>query len=153
MAATRRFQLILLKPSHYDDDGYVIQWLRSTIPSNSLAALYGLALDCQQRHALGEDPARYRREATASGVMMIPIPRRGIYRGVDGADAARAVPHVDDVRITAKADQLLVPLPEGASYLGFIFGRGTTPEGAEESVRQAHQRLTFAVSRELTVYS
>jgi biotin carboxylase len=42
------------------------------------------------RHALGEDPARYRREATASGVMMIPIPRRGIYRGVDGVDAARA---------------------------------------------------------------
>jgi hypothetical protein len=53
--AKKRFCLILLKPSHYDDDGYVIQWLRSTIPSNSLAALYGLALDCQQRHVLGED--------------------------------------------------------------------------------------------------
>jgi radical SAM superfamily enzyme YgiQ (UPF0313 family) len=45
----------LLKPSHYDDDGYVIQWLRSTIPSNSLAALYGLARDCRQRHILGEE--------------------------------------------------------------------------------------------------
>ena len=54
-AAKKRFCLILLKPSHYDDDGYVIQWLRSTIPSNSLAALYGLALDCQQRHVLGDD--------------------------------------------------------------------------------------------------
>jgi hypothetical protein len=53
--AKKRFCLILLKPSHYDDDGYVIQWLRSTIPSNSLAALYGLALDCKQRHVLGED--------------------------------------------------------------------------------------------------
>jgi hypothetical protein len=53
--AKKRFCLILLKPSHYDDDGYVIQWLRSTIPSNSLAALYGLALDCQQRHVLGDD--------------------------------------------------------------------------------------------------
>src|SRR5438876_12414221 len=53
--ATKRFCLILVKPSHYDDDGYVIQWLRSTIPSNSLAALYGLALDCKQRHVLGED--------------------------------------------------------------------------------------------------
>jgi radical SAM superfamily enzyme YgiQ (UPF0313 family) len=53
--ATKRFCLVLLKPSHYDDDGYVIQWLRSTIPSNSLAALYGLALDCQQRHVLGAD--------------------------------------------------------------------------------------------------
>jgi radical SAM superfamily enzyme YgiQ (UPF0313 family) len=54
-AATKRFCLVLVKPSHYDDDGYVIQWLRSTIPSNSLAALYGLALDCKQRHVLGED--------------------------------------------------------------------------------------------------
>jgi radical SAM superfamily enzyme YgiQ (UPF0313 family) len=53
--AKKRFCLILLKPSHYDDDGYVIQWLRSTIPSNSLAALYGLALDCKQRHVLGDD--------------------------------------------------------------------------------------------------
>ncbi|HSV62994.1 MAG TPA: radical SAM protein [Chthoniobacterales bacterium] len=53
--ATKRFCLILIKPSHYDDDGYVIQWLRSTIPSNSLAALYGLALDCKQRHVLGDD--------------------------------------------------------------------------------------------------
>ena len=54
-ATAKRFCLILTKPSHYDDDGYVIQWLRSTIPSNSLAALYGLALDCKQRHVLGED--------------------------------------------------------------------------------------------------
>ena len=41
--ASRRFQLVLIKPSHYDDDGYVIQWVRAFIPSNSLAALYGLA--------------------------------------------------------------------------------------------------------------
>jgi radical SAM superfamily enzyme YgiQ (UPF0313 family) len=53
--ATRRYCLILVKPSHYDDDGYVIQWLRSTIPSNSLAALFGLARDCAERHVLGDD--------------------------------------------------------------------------------------------------
>jgi radical SAM superfamily enzyme YgiQ (UPF0313 family) len=53
--ATRRFCLVLVKPSHYDDDGYVIQWFRSTIPSNSLAAVFGLARDCAQRHVLGED--------------------------------------------------------------------------------------------------
>lgn len=51
----RRFCLILIKPSHYDDDGYVIQWWRSAIPSNSLAVLYGLALDCAQRKVLGQD--------------------------------------------------------------------------------------------------
>ena len=54
-SATKRFCLLLVKPSHYDDDGYVIQWLRSTIPSNSLAALYGLARDCKQRHILGDE--------------------------------------------------------------------------------------------------
>lgn len=53
----RRFRLVLIKPSHYDDDGYVIQWLRSAIPSNTLAALYGLALDCAQRQVLGPDVA------------------------------------------------------------------------------------------------
>jgi radical SAM superfamily enzyme YgiQ (UPF0313 family) len=51
----RRFQLVLIKPSHYDDNGYVIQWWRSAIPSNSLAVLYGLALDCRERNVLGED--------------------------------------------------------------------------------------------------
>ena len=53
----RRFQLVLIKPSHYDDDGYVIQWARSSIPSNSLAAIYALAYDAGQRQALGPDVA------------------------------------------------------------------------------------------------
>src|SRR5947209_4418760 len=51
----RHFSLVLIKPSHYDDDGYVIQWYRSAIPSNSLAALYGLARDAADRHVLGDD--------------------------------------------------------------------------------------------------
>ncbi|MDQ3180798.1 MAG: radical SAM protein [Acidobacteriota bacterium] len=51
----RRFSLVLIKPSHYDDDGYVIQWFRSAIPSNSLAVLYGLALECAEEKVLGED--------------------------------------------------------------------------------------------------
>jgi len=51
----RRFCLLLVKPSHYDDEGYVIQWLRSPIPSNSLAALNGLAKDCAKRATLGPD--------------------------------------------------------------------------------------------------
>ncbi len=55
MSSQRRFCLVLIKPSHYDDDGYVIQWLRSAIPSNSLACLYGLALQCAQQKSLGED--------------------------------------------------------------------------------------------------
>ena len=50
-----RFHLVLIKPSHYDDDGYVIQWARSSIPSNTLAAIYGLARDCARRKVLGDD--------------------------------------------------------------------------------------------------
>jgi radical SAM superfamily enzyme YgiQ (UPF0313 family) len=53
----RRFQLVLIKPSHYDDDGYVIRWWRTLIPSNSLAAVYGLAIDCAERQVLGPDVA------------------------------------------------------------------------------------------------
>lgn len=55
MKLTRRFSLILIKPSHYDDDGYVIQWFRSAIPSNSLAVLYGLALECAEQKVIGPD--------------------------------------------------------------------------------------------------
>jgi hypothetical protein len=55
MAARKTFALVLIKPSHYDDDGYVIQWLRAAIPSNTLAALYGLALDSAERRILGDD--------------------------------------------------------------------------------------------------
>ncbi len=108
----RRFCLVLVKPSHYDDDGYVIQWLRSAIPSNSLAALYGLAKDCAQTHALGEDveiemhafdetntrirPDRYVRmiENAGSGMVMLVgvqsnqfprAPRGGVWRQIGHA--------------------------------------------------------------------
>jgi radical SAM superfamily enzyme YgiQ (UPF0313 family) len=57
MSPKRHFQLILIKPSHYDDDGYVIRWWRALIPSNSLAALYGIAADCAQRQVFGADVA------------------------------------------------------------------------------------------------
>ena len=53
--AERNFQLILIKPSHYDDDGYVIRWWRAMIPSNSLAAIYGIASDCAERKVLGPE--------------------------------------------------------------------------------------------------
>ena len=57
MKTARRFQLVLIKPSHYDDDGYVIRWWRALIPSNTLAAIYGIAVDCAERQVLGPDTA------------------------------------------------------------------------------------------------
>ena len=65
--------------------------------------------------------------------------------------AARAVAGIVDVRITAKLDQLLVPLPEGASYLGFIFARAPAAREAEEAVRQAHRCLSFAIDPAIAV--
>jgi hypothetical protein len=54
MPGTKRFLVVLIKPSHYDDEGYVIQWHRSPIPSNSLASVYGLIAECAERKVLGE---------------------------------------------------------------------------------------------------
>jgi biotin carboxylase len=101
------------------------------------------------RHALGESSRDWQREGHASGVMMVPIPRRGIYRRVRGVEAAKAVTHVDDIRVTAKVDQVLLPLPEGASYLGFIFARAATPEDVERALRGAHERLEFTIDPEI----
>jgi biotin carboxylase len=103
------------------------------------------------RHAMGEDVSVYARERDASGVMMIPIPRRGVYRRVDGVDDARAADGIEDVQITAKPDTLLVPLPEGKSYLGFIFARGADPERVEGALREAHARLRFTIDREIAI--
>ena len=96
-------------------------------------------------HAAGEPTSGWRREHLSSAVMMIPIPRTGTFRRVDGVEAAGAVPYIDEVQITAKPDQQLHALPEGASYLGFIFGRAATPSDAEGSVREAHARLRFTI--------
>ncbi len=103
------------------------------------------------RHALGEPTEDWCREEIASGVMMIPIPRAGVYRRVAGIDEARTIPLVEDIRITARPDQVLVPLPEGASYLGFIFARGKAPALVERALRDAHARLEFTVDPEVRV--
>jgi hypothetical protein len=83
--------------------------------------------------------------------MMIPIPRRGVYRRVEGVDAARRVDGIEDIRITAKPDTTLVPLPEGKSYLGFIFARADRPEDVDRALREAHARLEFIVEREVAL--
>jgi hypothetical protein len=83
--------------------------------------------------------------------MMIPIPKRGILRSVEGLDAARQVPRIVDVQITAKMDQRLLPLPEGASYLGFLFARADRAAAVEDALRAAHRRLHFAIDPEFPV--
>ena len=98
------------------------------------------------RHALGEDVSGARLDGPASGVMMIPIPKGGMYEGVDGEERAAAVPGIVGVIITATGGQRLVPLPEGASYLGFLFARADSPEAVEKALRQAHGELHFRIA-------
>jgi biotin carboxylase len=121
--------------------GLCAKALRFVNNSGSICSLEELLL----RHAIGETTKEWRFVPTGSAVMMVPIPKGGLYRRVLGVEAARSVPGVDDVRITAKPDQRLVPLPEGASYLGFIFARGATPDAAEQALRIAHEQLQFEI--------
>lgn len=102
-------------------------------------------------HALGIEDGPIQRESAAAGVMMIPIPRAGCFQGVAGIEKAREVAGIEEVTLTAKIGQTLVPLPEGASYPGFIFARGSSPEFVERALREAHQMLEFTITPELPV--
>jgi radical SAM superfamily enzyme YgiQ (UPF0313 family) len=107
-ASRKRFALVLIKPSHYDDDGYVIQWYRSAIPANSLACLYGLAKECAENKVLGTDveleihafdetntvirPSRIARlieEAGAGIVMLVGVQSNQFPRALDIARPLR----------------------------------------------------------------
>jgi len=87
-------------------------------------------------------------EGGAAGVMMIPIPRRGIYRGLEGLAAAQSVRGVTGVAITVEPGQIIAPPPDGASYLGFIFSLCATPAEAELALRLAHAQLVFDIQTE-----
>jgi len=104
------------------------------------------------RHASDEDVGSIALGAPAAGVMMIPIPREGIYVDAEGFDQARAQPGIEDVIITAKQGQKLIPLPEGASYLGFIFARAESPDAVDHALRIAHQQLHFEIATALPTF-
>ena len=103
------------------------------------------------RHASGEVIDGIPRSSLAAAVMMIPIPRRGVFKRVEGVEDALSVQHVEAVDVTAKPDQLLEPLPEAGSYLGFIFARATNPRDTVGAVREAHRRLRFTVDPAIAV--
>ena len=105
------------------------------------------------RQAAGLSLGDTTRSDRAAGVMMIPIPEAGLLREVIGVDEAAAIPLIESVEITARLNYPLVPLPEGDSYLGFIFARGETPEAVESALRQAHERLKFRIDALLPIFS
>ena len=101
------------------------------------------------RQACGLEIERLDREQRAGGVMMIPIPGAGLLKRVDGVEDAQAVPGIEDIQITAKLNYPLVPLPEGDSYLGFIFARGESADQVEAALREAHGRLRFEIAESI----
>jgi biotin carboxylase len=105
------------------------------------------------RHALSEDVSALQREQIASGVMMVPIPRGGVYESVDGVEQAAAVPGIEDVIITAQRGEHLIPLPEGSSYLGFIFARAESADEVEAALRRSHAKLKFHIATALETIS
>jgi biotin carboxylase len=118
------------------------------------ALRFGVGITLEElilRHALGlraEPPPRERR---AAGVLMLPIRKQGVLEKVRGIDAAKAVPLIEDVVITAHLREEIVPLPEGASYLGFAFARGETPEQVETALRAAGGKIEAVVNPRLPV--
>lgn len=103
------------------------------------------------RQAVGLEVDSLSRENQATGVMMIPIPEAGILKGCSGLEKAEQVPLIDRIEITAEFNYPLIPLPEGDSYLGFIFASGDTPAEVEAALRQAHQELHFTLETMLPI--
>ncbi len=96
-------------------------------------------------HALGQDLPSLDLKTGAGGVMMIPIPQEGVLERVDGQEEAQQVPGVEELVMTAKPGDQLIPLPEGKRYLGFILARGTHPAEVEETLRESHRQLTVVM--------
>ena len=132
-----------------DHDAWLIELAARPIGGRCSAALrFGADVTLEEiviRHALGMELPALERETDAAGVMMIPVPGAGVLRDVHGIDAAKRVPLIESVEITAHRGQELVPLPEGARYPGFIFARGDSPKAVESALRAAHAKLRFDV--------
>jgi len=129
-------------------------WLLEVAPRTigglcSRALRFGAGLSLEElilRHALGRDSDGLRLRDEAAGVMMIPIPRRGILREIRGLEAARSEPDVEEVTLTTARGSEVLPLPEGHRYLGFIFARADSPSRVEQALRRSHAHLTFEIA-------
>ena len=96
-------------------------------------------------HATGQSLPLQPMDA-AAGVLMVPIPGSGILRRIEGIPAARAVPGITEVLVMIRDGYELVPLPEGSSYLGFLFAQCDTPEAVEAALREAYARLKVIIA-------
>ena len=132
-----------------EGDGVIIEVASRTIGGDCARLLRfgaGQALeDLVISHAVGKTVPVMPQEGGA-GVLMIPITKAGILRRIEGIPEARAVPWIDDILIGIREGYELVPLPEGAAYLGFIFAHAPTPAAAEAALRESHAKLKIVVA-------
>ena len=135
-----------------DDGAWIIEIAARSIGGLCARTLrFGTGISLEEliiRHAIGMEVESLQRERQPAGVMMIPIPHAGVLREVRGKIEAEQVAGIEEVTISIPLGQEVLPLPEGASYLGFIFARGSTPESVEASLREAHRRLEFVIAVE-----
>ena len=96
-------------------------------------------------------PVQRRDTADAFGVMMIPVPKAGVLRRVEGISNARRVKGIVSVEVDAREGQKLTPWPEGGPYPGFIFSRCANAAEAAAALRAAHDELAFVTAPELAV--
>jgi hypothetical protein len=158
---SRQFRLVLIKPSHYDDDGYVIQWFRSSTPSNSLAAMHGLATDFAQRRVLGADteisvvaydetntrirPERIAADIRCAGagmVGMVGVQSNQYPRAMDPARRFRALGidvAIDGFHVSGTIAMIpqITPELQEAMDLGIALYAGEAEDGLEEVLRDA----------------
>ncbi len=128
--------------------GLCARALRFVSEGNKTSELHTLE-ELLLHHAIGHDTSRIVREPNASGVMMLPIQKRGVLRKISGMAEALDLSHVEHLQITAKLDQQLIPLPEGNSYLGFIFSRAETSRMVVKALRSAQEKLNFTIERDV----
>jgi biotin carboxylase len=133
----------------HDDEAWIVEIAARTIGGQCASLLrhgsgHGLE-ELVVAQAVGR-PLTPQAMAEAAGVLMIPIPRGGILRRVEGLGAARRVEHIVEVEIYVREGYELVPLPEGAAYFGFIFAQGPDPATVEAALREAHGCLNVVTA-------
>jgi biotin carboxylase len=128
----------------HDGDAWLLELAARTIGGECARLLsFGAGVGLEElviARALGR-PLQASRDAGAGGVLMLPTPRAGVLRRIEGVLEASRVPGIEAVEISVREGYELVPLPEGESYLGFVFPRTDSPQEAEEALRAAHAHL------------
>lgn len=132
----------------YQDDAWILELAARTIGGECARLIhYGTGHSLEELvigYALGR-PMRIEAMSHSVGVLMIPTPKPGILRRVEGVLAAQQTPLIQSLIISVRDGHELSCLPDAASYLGFIFAKGDTPEAVEQALRTAHQKLKIII--------